>query len=49
MTDSQEQDRPQTMPIDEFLRDFKQADPALREELAEMLTETRDDLDDPWG
>jgi prevent-host-death family protein len=39
--------RPTTMPADQFFADLRQADPALRDELAEFEQMT-DELDDPW-
>lgn len=42
------QTRPRTVTTRSFLARLPQADPALRTELAEMLTETTDDLADPW-
>ncbi|HEY8453226.1 MAG: type II toxin-antitoxin system prevent-host-death family antitoxin [Micromonosporaceae bacterium] len=40
--------RPVTVPTRDFLASLPQADPALAEELAAELTETTDDLSDPW-
>jgi prevent-host-death family protein len=40
--------RPTTMPTSELLAGTPQADPGLRRDLAEVLTETTDDLADPW-
>lgn len=40
--------RPSAMPTREFLAGLPQADPALAAELAAELTETTDDLPDPW-
>ena len=40
--------RPDTMPTDEFLDGLHQADALLGEQLAAELTETTDDLRDPW-
>jgi hypothetical protein len=37
-----------TLPTHEFLAGLPQADPELRRELAAVLTETTDDLADPW-
>jgi prevent-host-death family protein len=42
-------DRPSTLPTHEFLTGLPQADPGLRRELAAALTETTDDLADPWA
>jgi len=36
--------KPRSLPTREFLESLHLADPALRDELAEMLTETTDDL-----
>jgi antitoxin (DNA-binding transcriptional repressor) of toxin-antitoxin stability system len=41
-------DRPWTMPTRQLLGTFRQADPTLRDELAAELTQTTDDLADPW-
>ena len=41
-------DRPRTLPTYELLSGTPQADPALRSELSAALTETTDDLSDPW-
>jgi prevent-host-death family protein len=41
-------DRPSTLPTREFLTGLPPADPELRQELAAALTETTDDLADPW-
>jgi prevent-host-death family protein len=40
--------RPTTQPTREFLAEFPLADSALTGELAVELTETTDDLIDPW-
>lgn len=40
--------RPQTVATQQFLAFLPLADPALRTELARELTETTDDLVDPW-
>jgi prevent-host-death family protein len=40
--------RPSTLPTREFLAELPLADPALADELAAELTETTDDLVDPW-
>jgi prevent-host-death family protein len=40
--------RPATVPTRDFLAGLPQADPALADELAAELTETTDDLPDPW-
>jgi prevent-host-death family protein len=40
-------DRPRTLPTRAFLHGLRQADPALREELA-AYADSIDDLDDPW-
>lgn len=40
--------RPTTLPTREFLAELPRADSALSEELATELTETTDDLADPW-
>lgn len=40
--------RPQTMPTRQFLAGLRQADPLLRVQLAAELTETTDDISDPW-
>jgi prevent-host-death family protein len=40
--------RPTTLPTREFLAGLPLADPALADELAAELTETTDDLIDPW-
>jgi prevent-host-death family protein len=40
--------RPTTLPTSDLLAGAPHADPALRRELAEVLTETTDDLADPW-
>jgi prevent-host-death family protein len=40
--------RPRTMPTRELLAGLPLADPALAEALAAELTETTDDLGDPW-
>lgn len=40
--------RPRTVPTRAFLAALPLADPALRTELTESLTETTDDLADPW-
>jgi prevent-host-death family protein len=40
--------RPRTMPTREFFAGLRQADPLLRTQLAELLTQTTDDLADPW-
>lgn len=40
--------RPTTVRAREFLAGLPQADPALADELATELTETTDDLADPW-
>ena len=40
--------RPQTMPASQFFAGLRQADPGLRTQLAELLTQTTDDLADPW-
>lgn len=40
--------RPVTSPTSELLAKTPQADPGLRQELADTLTETTDDLADPW-
>jgi len=42
-------DRPSTLPTQEFLTGLPRADPGLRRELAAALTETTDDLADPWA
>jgi prevent-host-death family protein len=42
-------DRPRTLPTYEFLTGLPQADPGLRRQLAAALTETTDDLADPWA
>jgi prevent-host-death family protein len=42
-------DRPETVPTREFLSSLPQADPQLRRDLAATLTETTDDLVDPWA
>ncbi len=36
------------MPTRQFLAGLRQADPLLREQLAEQLTQTTDDFSDPW-
>ena len=41
-------DRPSTLPTHELMGGTPQADPALRRDLAAGLTETTDDLVDPW-
>jgi prevent-host-death family protein len=41
-------ERPTTMPTRELLASVPQADAALRRELAAVLTQTTDDLADPW-
>lgn len=41
-------DRPWAMPTREFLGGLRPADPGLRDDLAAELTETTDDLADPW-
>lgn len=41
--------RPTTLPTRAFLADLPLADPALADELAAELTETTDDLPDPWS
>jgi len=41
--------RPDTLPTREFLEDIPQADPGLRRDLGVALTETTDDLPDPWA
>jgi hypothetical protein len=41
-------DRPTTLPTQELLAGLRQADPGLRDDLAALLTETTDDLPDPW-
>jgi prevent-host-death family protein len=40
--------RPQTMSTRQFLAGLRQADPSLRDELAAELTQTTDDIPDPW-
>jgi prevent-host-death family protein len=40
--------RPRTVPTREFLAGLPLADPGLAEDLAAELTETTDDLADPW-
>ncbi len=40
--------RPRTLPTRHFLSTLRQADPGLRDDLATELTETTDDLVDPW-
>jgi prevent-host-death family protein len=40
--------RPQTAATQQFLTSLPLADPGLRTELARELTETTDELDDPW-
>ena len=40
--------RPATLATSELLASTPQADPGLRRDLADMLTETTDDLPDPW-
>lgn len=40
--------RPTTLPTRELLAGTRLADPGLRRELGEVLTETTDDLADPW-
>jgi prevent-host-death family protein len=40
--------RPRTLPTREFLAGLPLADSTLAEELAAELTETTDDLTDPW-
>jgi prevent-host-death family protein len=40
--------RPRTLPTREFLSGLPLADPALAEDLTAELTETTDDLTDPW-
>ena len=42
-------DRPTTLPTQEFLAGLPQSDPGLRRELAAALTETTDELADPWA
>jgi len=41
-------ERPQKLPTRTVLSRLRQADPKLRDELAEEFTQTTDDLDDPW-
>jgi prevent-host-death family protein len=41
--------RPQTMPARQFFAGLRQADAGLRTQLAELLTQTTDDLADPWA
>lgn len=40
--------RPTTLPTRDLFAQLPLADPALRDELATQLTETTDDLLDPW-
>lgn len=40
--------RARTMPTREFLAHVPGADPGLARQLADELTETTDDLEDPW-
>lgn len=40
--------RPTMVPTRDFLASLPQADPSLTDELAAELTETTDDLPDPW-
>jgi antitoxin (DNA-binding transcriptional repressor) of toxin-antitoxin stability system len=40
--------RPRSVPTREFLAGLPLADPGLAEDLAAELTETTDDLADPW-
>ena len=40
-------DRPRTVATAAFLKQLRQADPGLRDELA-AFADTTDDLDDPW-
>ena len=40
--------RPATMPTQAFLAGLVQADPDLRRDLETQLTESTDDLADPW-
>jgi prevent-host-death family protein len=40
--------RPRTLPTRDFLAGLPLADPGLAEELSAELTETTDDLTDPW-
>jgi prevent-host-death family protein len=40
--------RPRTVSTQQFLSRLRQADPALSGDLASELTETTDDLGDPW-
>lgn len=41
--------RPRSMSTRAFLAGLPQADPGFRTELAELLTETTDDIPDPWA
>ena len=41
--------RPYTMPTRQFLEELRQADPLLRQQLAAELTDTTDNLLDPWA
>jgi prevent-host-death family protein len=43
------QSKPRTVASREFLAELPQADPGLRVDLAESLTETTDDSADPWA
>jgi antitoxin (DNA-binding transcriptional repressor) of toxin-antitoxin stability system len=43
------QARPRTAPTHSFLATLPLADAGLRAELADELTETTDELDDPWS
>lgn len=42
------QNRPRTLPTNELLATMTQADPELFAELTDELTETTDDIADPW-
>ncbi|MFI1912160.1 type II toxin-antitoxin system Phd/YefM family antitoxin [Nocardia sp. NPDC020380] len=41
-------ERPTTVPTRAFLADLPQADTGLADQLAEELTETTDEIRDPW-